>query len=312
MKKLVIVTAAALGALAAVCAWGAWFYEGQWRSPSAGCSLAIAPNADVYVVGGYYDSRIRYYDRDGSFKGVWGGRGTGNGQFERPWGITVGPDGRVYVADHDNNRVQYFTPNGSFLGKWGQFGKANGELIRPCGITSAPDGTVYVADEGNERIQRFTATGSFLRKWGHIGHGPGEFFYPYDVGVSVSGNRVFVVDGSTNQDVQYFTRSGFFLGRWDLTFESPRYLTVSPAGPVFLTDATGHCVWFYSGSGSLLGRWGYEGWGPGEFDYPKGLAVSVTGSRVYITDLSARVQYFNRNKPAVAPTSLGRVKALFR
>jgi len=312
MNKLGITKAAALGTLAAFCASGAWVYEGEWRSPSAGCSLAVAPSGDVYVVGGYYDGRIRCFDRNGSFKGLWGGRGTGNGQFERPWGITVGPDGKVYVVDHDNNRVQYFTRNGSFLGKWGQFGRGNGELIRPCGITSAPDGTVYVADEGNERIQRFTATGSFIGKWGYIGFGPGEFYYPYDVAFSVSKNRIYVLDGSTRQDVQYFTRSGSFLGRWDVKFEKPRYLTVSPAGPVFLTDTAGHRVWFYSGSGSLLGRWGSEGRGPGQFDYPHGLAVSVTGSRVYITDLSTRVQYFNRNEPAVSPASLGRIRALFR
>ncbi len=309
MKGFLVITVAA--ALAAA-AYGAWVYEGEWRAPSAGCSLAVSPGGDVYVVGGYYDSRIRRFGRNGSFKSVWGGRGTGNGQFERPWGIAVGPGGKVYVADHDNNRVQYFTPDGSFLGKWGQFGRENGELIRPCGITSAPDGTVYVADEGNERIQRFTANGSFLGKWGRIGYGPGEFYYPYDVAFSVSGNRVYVVDGSTNQDVQYFTPSGSFLGRWDLPFEEPRYLTVSPTGPVFLTETAGHRVWFYSRSGSLLGRWGSEGWGPGQFDYPTGLAVSVTGARIYITDLSFRVQYFNRNKPAVAPASLGRVKALFR
>jgi hypothetical protein len=32
MRNLAITTAAALGALAAFCAWGEWVYEGQWGS----------------------------------------------------------------------------------------------------------------------------------------------------------------------------------------------------------------------------------------------------------------------------------------
>jgi tripartite motif-containing protein 71 len=307
-----ILFAVAACALAAFCARGAWVYEGEWRTPTGGCSLTVAPRGDVYVLGDFYDSRIRRFGRDGSFKGVWGGRGTGNGLFERAWGIAVGPDGKVYVSDRDTHRIQYFTPDGSFLGKWGIFGRENGKLIRPCGITVGPDGTVYVADEGNERVQRFTATGSFLGNWGRIGFGPGEFYYPHDVAFSATKNRVYVVDGSTRQDVQYFTPTGSFLGRWKLPFEYPRYITVSPAGPVYLTDTAGHHVWSYSGSGSLLGSWGSEGWGQGQFDRPRGLSVSVTGSRLYVTGRLGRVQYFNRNKPTVAPASLGRVKALFR
>jgi tripartite motif-containing protein 71 len=312
MKKLAITTAAALGALAAVCASGAWVYEGEWRSPGAIYGVAVAPNGDVYVLRSNYDSRIRYYDRNGSYKGMWGSWGTGSGLCRRPWGMTVGRDGKVYVVDHDNGRVQYYSPKGTFIGTWGKYGRGKGEFIRPCGIAAASDGTVYVADEGNERIQRFTGTGSFLGKWGKIGYGPGEFIYPYDVGVSASGNRVYVVDGSTNQDVEYFTKSGSFLGRWDVKFEKPRYLAVAPTGNVSLTDADGNRVWLYSGSGSLIGRWGSKGWGRGQFEYPRGLDFSVTGSRVYVGDSNGRVQYFNRNKPAVTPNSLGRVKALFR
>jgi hypothetical protein len=41
--------------------------------------------------------------------------------------------------------------------------------------------------------------------------------------------------------------------------------------------------------------------------------VLRTGARLYVADNdNRRVQYFNRNAPAVAPTSLGRVKAPFR
>ncbi len=44
-----------------------------------------------------------------------------------------------------------------------------------------------------------------------------------------------------------------------------------------------------------------------------GVAVSSTGARVYVADsLNNRVQYFKDTEYAVTPTSLGRVKALFK
>jgi DNA-binding beta-propeller fold protein YncE len=43
------------------------------------------------------------------------------------------------------------------------------------------------------------------------------------------------------------------------------------------------------------------------------VAVTEDGGRVYVTDaFNHRVQYFRVANPAVAPASLGRVKALFR
>ncbi|MFN8642547.1 MAG: hypothetical protein U0802_13165 [Candidatus Binatia bacterium] len=47
---------------------------------------------------------------DGKLTGVWGKTGTGNGEFNRPIGIAVGPDGRVAVSDTMNNRIQVFQP----------------------------------------------------------------------------------------------------------------------------------------------------------------------------------------------------------
>jgi len=55
------------------------------------------------------------------------------------------------------------------------------------------------------------------------------------------------------------------------------------------------------------------GVGPGEFWGPWGLDVTADGQTIYVADTdNFRVQYFGWSDPAVKPTSLGRVKALFR
>ncbi len=57
-----------------------------------------------------------------NFAGSWGARGAGDGQFYMPQGISIAPNGNVYVTDTQNHRVQYFSPEGSFRGKWGSAG----------------------------------------------------------------------------------------------------------------------------------------------------------------------------------------------
>ena len=39
----------------------------------------------------------------------WGMKGTGDGQFDYPYGVAVASDGSVYVTDQ-NNRIQKFSP----------------------------------------------------------------------------------------------------------------------------------------------------------------------------------------------------------
>jgi DNA-binding beta-propeller fold protein YncE len=54
--------------------------------------------------------RVLVYEKDGKLIGGWGREGGGEGEFRRPMGIGIGPDGSVYVADSQNNRIQKFAP----------------------------------------------------------------------------------------------------------------------------------------------------------------------------------------------------------
>lgn len=57
---------------------------------------------------------VSVFDREGQKLFSFGSNGSGNQQFEDPWGITVDKDDNIYVADSSNNRIQKFTAKGNF------------------------------------------------------------------------------------------------------------------------------------------------------------------------------------------------------
>lgn len=135
----------------------------------------------------------------------WGSRGTGNGQFQSPWGVVYDRHRhrRVYVADTGNNRVQAFTAEGKFLMKWGEKGTGDGQFDRPIDLAvDTARGNVYVLDRRNARVQVFSPDGEFLGKWGSAGRGTMEFMDPYGIAIDANDN-VYVVDPGAHR-VQAF------------------------------------------------------------------------------------------------------------
>lgn len=71
-------------------------------------------------------NRILRYTNGGNLdpsfgtNGVVGRFGTGEGEFNQPWGIAVDRDGNVYVSDAGNNRIQIFDSQGHFRSQWYQ------------------------------------------------------------------------------------------------------------------------------------------------------------------------------------------------
>jgi hypothetical protein len=109
--------------------------------------------------------RIQQYTRDGKFLRQWGAFGSGEGEFNMPWGIAVDDAGAVYVADWRNDRIQKFSHEGKFLMLFGTSGSGDGEFNRPTGVAVDLHGDLYVADWGNNRVQLFNPDGRYVDKF---------------------------------------------------------------------------------------------------------------------------------------------------
>jgi len=249
------------------------------------------------------------------FVSTWGSKGTGDSQFNYPWGIAVDSSGNVYVAEPNNHRIQKFSSSGDFITKWGTEGSGNGQFRAPYHIAVDSSGNVYVADSNNNRIQKFNSNGTFVAKWGTYGTGDGQFYFPTGIAVDSSGN--FYVADTLNYRIQKFNSSGVFITKWasqgsgDGQFNLHYGIAVDSYGHVYVADANNHRIQKFTSSGIFLGWWGlddlgYTGWhdpgsgrigrygsGNGQLCTPEGIAVDSSGY-IYVADtVNHRIQKFS-------------------
>ena len=137
--------------------------------------VAIHDNGHIYV--GSNDHCIYVFDQTGQLKNTIGSRGSGDGQFSYPLGISIKGD-VLYIADSGNHRVQKLTSSGKFLRKFGQQGSGQGQFIWPRAVIIDSNNKLIVSDLNNHRIQIFNENGGCLLTIDGKGSGNHSFQNP--------------------------------------------------------------------------------------------------------------------------------------
>jgi len=226
--------------------------DGIWRT-----KIAAGPDGSVYQA---ICGEVRRYGPDGAMMARWG-REEGPGRLFSPTGISVGPDGTVYVADRGAGAVQLYGPDGRHLAAWHGGPPPEQRATRPRRDWEFPDlfdvidvavsgdgATVLAADLGYLELHRLGPDGRTLR------------LLPNNDIVALALSH----DGATRYEVEckgaYLYRTseeggGAWMSppdaieQWDGGYED---VTVAPDGTIYLVSERHGKVFWLAQDGELL------------------------------------------------------------
>ena len=280
------------------------------------------PKGERTLVAGTLDPVYEYapdrYVTRGDSAGWFDGPGE-EAQFNSPHGITLTPNGTLYVTDLLGYTIRKIAPDRTVTtvaGRPGGMGHRDGTgedawLNWPKGMAVDRDGNIFVVDRDNHCIRRITPDGVVTTVAGVPGksglaNGPGDqalFFEPEDIDVDRDG-ALYVAD-SGNGAIRKIDPTGVVstltspvTGYRDgpaieARFRWPRSLAVDAEGSIFVADTRNYVVRRISVDGNVstvAGRAGARGHVDGSaaearFTALSGIAVDGDGV-IYVCDSS--------------------------
>jgi DNA-binding beta-propeller fold protein YncE len=207
--------------------------------------VAVGPGGTVYVMD-LGANRLQLFDREGRPKLTLPADIV---QTSAPNGITVSPDGRVYIASSGQSRVLRFEPvhglTDTERARAAQGMKeitgteAQGRIEQPVDVAVDPadPNVVYVADL-RDRIVQLDAEGNSVRQWPvPVGREDGAA----RIAVSTDGARIYITDPDRNRVAVLAIEEGSFTyfggtGGDNGQLRSPGGIAVGADGLVYVLD----------------------------------------------------------------------------
>lgn len=212
----------------------------------------------------------------------------------KPHDIAVDGDGNLYAVDLQNAQIVKYDVEGERLMAWGERGSGEGqfEFLAPPGgppidggfVTVDDSGNVYVSDSFNNRVQKFDSDGNFLTMWSTVGEEEATLNVPGPISIDTQG-RLWLSDFS---GVHQYDLDGGYAGSIAAAGEA----ALDSQGTLYVPLAFQNTVFKMNGEGEIVGQWGGEGSGDGQFNFPM-LLVIDSQDRVYVSDQSGRIQRFD-------------------
>ena len=243
------------------------------------------------------NATVQVFDKTtGTWVATFGGKGDKPESLVKPEGVSVAPDGRIFIADYTTGFVKVYGPDYTHKKTFSRFGSEPGENIK-SEFTCIHDGRYYMAEQGNHRVNVWDLDGKFLFTYGKKGVEKGEMNAPQACKVN-SRAEFFVADLGNNR-IQVFDKDGKLLRVWGTAGSKPGALR-APAGlsmdkhdNVYTTEITTCRVQVFDRMGELITSFGRKGSGTGEFGNLHGCLVDKDTGWLYVADTANnRVQVF--------------------
>ncbi len=253
-------------------------------------AITAEPAGSVFIVD--KNGRVQRFSADGTFETFWRMPETAQG---KPVGLTVHPDGRIFVADTHYHRVSVFDRDGRLLERFGRHGTGEGEFLLPTDVAVDASGFIYVSEYlGNDRITKWSPQLQFVAVLGDKPIDGKPLRRP--AGIDIDDEQTLWIADACNHRIVRLSLEGEVLttfGRFGSGPGELRYpydISISPKGLVMVCEYEGNRLQWFSKKGRVLGAWGRSGRRPGELSAPWG-ATYGPGGKVYVVDsLNHRVQ----------------------
>lgn len=155
----------------------------------------------------------------GTYNAVGAADGAGAAAtFNQPYGIVLGKNGKLIVADWANNKIRSVGLDGTVATLGGgsagfaDGGMAGAKFNHPQGIAMDGSGNVYVSDTDNFRVRKISADGSSVTTVAGSGTGgakdstnatEAQFYGLEGLCVAPDGNTIYVADGTRGESQPY-------------------------------------------------------------------------------------------------------------
>ena len=194
--------------------------------------------------------------------------------LQTPTGITVGPNGVIFVADTLNFRVVAFDRTGRFLF---QFGTLPG-CSTPRAVSNARKQLAAGKQSGKRRIPASEVDCDV----------PQQLVFPFSIVVQpnrpANPNSFSILVGDLGR-VAVFNNFGayaFQFGLYDFSL-FPTGIAITPANTIAVVDNDDYEVDMFDSTGHPMFDFGSLGTGRGQFSSPMGVAIGVGGTML-VTD----------------------------
>ena len=170
--------------------------------------MAFLPDGSFYVSDGYINSRVAYFDASGKELYEWGKKGSGEGEFSNPHGLSFVNDSTdVLVADRENSRLQLFDNKGKFKRQWTGV-KDTVTTGRIFSVATDAAGALYLGIRRADYDTQHTGVVKLDHDWNivmSVGFGiPGDpvFNAVHDIAVAPDGT-IYVADSGNDRIARY-------------------------------------------------------------------------------------------------------------
>ena len=237
--------------------------------------VAIDEATHQIFVANCFTNRIEIFSETGEYICQLGVR-----QVHRPRGIATYGDS-VYVSCNDHTISKFSLIGISLVRKIGGRGSNNGQFEFSSQLTTDPIGRVFVADTKNDRICIYDTNLNHLRNITHE-----SMSRPFDI--KISRDRLYVLCPYNSRCIHVLTLEGEKLHslinsgrRMDELIS--QFFCLDSLDNFVISDNRNHSIRIFSPRGKLLHTIGREGFQPGLFFRPRGIAITPNGRLVCLS-----------------------------